>query len=149
MFDHTCTAVSNVAAVYTSVAVSTAAAVNTCAAVCSAVAVYTCAAIYTAAADDDEHPQVRSYVIHLKSCFFCACIYMHRLLNVLLYTFDKHVNYTIVKKYVYMGGNIYIYTCIIPLSPLGSLGRSIGYPRPPWATSILFGGYGLPCAPLR
>ena len=54
---------------------------------------------------------------------------MHRLLNVLLYTFDKHVNYTIVKKYVYMGGNIYIYTCIIPLSPLGSLGRSIGYPK--------------------
>ena len=52
---------------------------------------------------------------------------MHRLLNVLLYTFDKHVNYTIVKKYVYMGGNIYIYiyTCIIPLSPLGS-------PKVPW-----------------
>ena len=45
--------------------------------------------------------------------------------------------------------HIYIYTCIIPLSPLGSLGPSIGYPRPPWATSILFGGYGLPCAPLR
>ena len=42
---------------------------------------------------------------------------MHRLLNVLLYTFDKHVNYTIVKKYVYMGGNIYIYMYHTPEPP--------------------------------